>query len=130
MATSRQQTRRWSFGIHVQRSRNLVRAYVSCSACLFIFVYFVTLSYNFENDSNSKWEDGDSINSHRVSQRKLKSERFPAGIRNETNNNTKSYYPSKPNDKRSPLNFKMKKSKEFLCPLVSPLLGKHRILSI
>ena len=130
MATSRQQTRRWSYGIHVQRSRNLVRAYVSCSACLFIFVYFVTSSYNFENDSTSKWEDGDSINSHRVNQRKLKSERFLSGIRNEANNDTKSYNPSKPNDKRSALNFKMKKSKDFLCPSVSPLLGKHRILSI
>lgn len=122
MASSRQ-TRRWGFVI---RSQTVVRTWVSCSAFLFIIIYFAIFSYDIENSSTYKWESGDSIISQRVNQRNLKSEKFLSRrIRNEANDKR---YPLKPNDNRSPLYIK-KKFKE-LCPLVSPLLGKHPIISI
>lgn len=116
MATSRQ-IRRWIF---VSRSRTVIRVFLSCLVCSFTLVYFVTFSDNFENGSN--WENKNFILSHQVKQRNLKSATFLAQIRNDQS------YQLKPNDSRSPL-YVNKKFRD-LCPFISPLLGKQRIISI
>jgi hypothetical protein len=116
MATSRQ-IRRWIF---VSRSRTGIRVFLSCLVCSFTLVYFVTFSDNFENGSN--WENKNLILSHQVKQRNLKSATFLAQISNDQS------YQLKPNDSRSPL-YVNKKFRD-LCPFVSPLLGKRRIISI
>lgn len=115
MATSRQ-IRRWIF---VSRSRTVARAFLSCLVCSFTLVYFATFSDNFENGSN--WENKNLIISHQVKQRNLKSARFLAPIKNEKS------YQLNPNDSPSSSIYVKKKFRE-LCPFVSPLLGKQRIV--